>query len=114
MYHCIFPHLVQTPASTLGVAELCIFQNLLGGFPSKFKQMPNIERAAAPSKLSRSQQTTTGREERRRCFTTPSDDRTCREGACDRGTDASSSHGWREKGREREKKDGTWKQMAVM
>lgn len=52
MYHCIFPHLVQTSASTLGVAELCIFQNLLRGFPSKFKQMLNIERVAASSKLS--------------------------------------------------------------
>lgn len=33
---------------------------------------------------------------------TPSDDRTWREGACDRGTDASSNYGWREK----EKKAG--------
>lgn len=52
MYHCIFPHLIQTTASTLSVAELCIFKNILGGFPSKFKQLLNTERAMAATKLS--------------------------------------------------------------
>lgn len=52
MYQCIFPHLIQTSASNLSVAELCIFKNILRGFPSKFKQLLNIEWAMAATKLS--------------------------------------------------------------
>lgn len=107
MYQCIFPHLVQTSASTHSVAGLCIFKNVLEAFPSKFKKLLNIERVRLlPNCIFNKQQLAERKKKNKQasCFTTPSDDRTRREGACDRGTDASSDYGWRVKERMEKKR----------